>query len=93
MWSIWDSVKRYATGAKTSDKKDLERYSVDGVNEEEERPEEKKEDEMKKEEKEKEKERKREEEEKQRYERILGKIRKIMHDESDPSKTEGQYRT
>ena len=92
MWSIWDSVKRYATGAKTSDKKDLERDSVDGVNEEEERPEEEKEDETKKEEKEEEKERKREEEEKQRYERILGEIRKIMQDESDPSKTEGQIR-
>ena len=83
MWSIWNSVKRYATGAKTSDKKDLERDSADGVNEEEERPEE---------EKEEEKERKREEEEKQRYERILGEIRKIMQDKSDPSKTEGQIR-
>lgn len=92
MWSIWDSVKRYATGAKTSDKKDLEQDSVDGVNEEEERPEEEKEDETKKEEKEEEKERKREDEEKQRYERILGEIRKIMQDESDPSKTEGQIR-
>ena len=92
MWSIWDSVKRYATGAKTSDKKDLGRDSVDGVNEEEERPEEEKEDETRKEEKEEERERKREEEEKQRYERILGEIRKIMQDESDPSKTEGQIR-
>ena len=92
MWSIWDSVKRYATGAKTSDKKDLGRDSVDGVNEEEERTEEEKEDETKKEEKEEERERKREEEEKQRYERILGEIRKIMQDESDPSKTEGQIR-
>ena len=92
MWSIWDSVKRYATGAKTSDKKDLGRDSVDGVNEEEERTEEEKEDETKKEEKEEESERKREEEEKQRYERILGEIRKIMQDESDPSKTEGQIR-
>ena len=92
MWSIWDSVKRYATGAKTSDKKDLERDSVDGVNEEDERPEEEKEDETRKEEKEEERERKREEEEKQRYERILGEIRKIMQDESDPSKTEGQIR-
>lgn len=92
MWSIWDSIKRYATGAKTSDKKDLERDSVDGVNEEEERPEEEKEDKTKKEEKEEEKEKKREEEEKQRYERILGEIRKIMQDESDPSKTEGQIR-
>lgn len=92
MWSIWDSVKRYATGAKTSDKKDLGRDSVDGVNEEEERPEEEKEDETKKEEKEEGRERKREEEEKQRYERILGEIRKIMQDESDPSKTEGQIR-
>ena len=92
MWSIWDSVKRYATGAKTSDKKDLGRDSVDGVNEEEERPEEEKEDETRKEEKEEEKERKREEEEKQRYERILGEVRKIMQDESDPSKTEGQIR-
>ena len=92
MWSIWDSVKRYATGAKTSDKKDLGRDSVDGVNEEDERPEEEKEDETRKEEKEEERERKREEEEKQRYERILGEIRKIMQDESDPSKTEGQIR-
>ena len=92
MWSIWDSVKRYATGAKTSDKKDLGRDSVDGVNEEAERPEEEKEDETRKEEKEEERERKREEEEKQRYERILGEIRKIMQDESDPSKTEGQIR-
>ena len=92
MWSIWDSIKRYATGAKTSDKKDLERDSVDSVNEEEERPEEEKEDKTKKEEKEEEKEKKREEEEKQRYERILGEIRKIMQDESDPSKTEGQIR-
>lgn len=92
MWSIWDSVKRYATGAKTSDKKDLGRDSVEGVNEEEERTEEEKEDETKKEEKEEERERKREEEEKQRYERILGEIRKIMQDESDPSKTEGQIR-
>ena len=92
MWSIWDSVKRYATGANTSDKKDLERDSVDGVNEEDERPEEEKEDKTKKEEKEEEKERKREEEEKQRYERILGEIRKIMQDKSDPSKTEGQIR-
>ena len=92
MWSIWDSGKTYATGAKTSDKKDLERDSVDGVNEEDERPEEEKEDETRKEEKEEERERKREEEEKQRYERILGEIRKIMQDESDPSKTEGQIR-
>ena len=92
MWSIWDSVKGYATGAKTSDKKDLGRDSVDGVNEEEERTEEEKEDETKKEEKEEERERKREEEEKQRYERILGEIRKIMQDKSDPSKTEGQIR-
>ena len=92
MWSIWDSIKRYATGTKTSDKKDLERDSVDGVNEEDERPEEEKEDETRKEEKEEERERKREEEEKQRYERILGEIRKIMQDESDPSKTEGQIR-
>ena len=92
MWSIWDSIKRYATGAKTSDKKDLGRDSVDGVNEEAERPEEEKEDETRKEEKEEERERKREEEEKQRYERILGEIRKIMQDESDPSKTEGQIR-
>lgn len=81
MWSIWDSVKRYATGAKTSDKKDLGRDSVDGVNEEDERPGEEKEDETRKEEKEEERERKREEEEKQRYERILGEIRKIMQDE------------
>ena len=92
MWSIWDSIKRYATGTKTSDKKDLERDSVDGVNEEDERPEKEKEDKTKKEAKEEEKERKKEEEEKQRYERILGEIRKIMQDESDPSKTEGQIR-
>ena len=51
MWSIWDSIKRYAAGTKTSDKKDLERDSVDGVNEEDERPEEEKEDKTKKEEK------------------------------------------
>ena len=51
MWSIWDSIKRYATGTKTSDKKDLERDSVDGVIEEDERPEEEKEDKTKKEEK------------------------------------------
>ena len=68
MWSIWDSIKRYATGTRTSDKKDLEPDSVDGVNEEDERPEEEKEDKTKKEEKEEEKERKGEEEEKQRHE-------------------------
>ena len=56
MWSIWNSIKRYATGTKTSDKKDLERDSVDGVNEEDERPEEEKEDKTKKEAKEEEKE-------------------------------------
>ena len=92
MWSIWDSIKRYATGTKTSDKKDLERDSVDGVNEEDERPEEEKEDKTKKEAKEEEKERKKEEEEKQRYERILGEMCKIMRDKSDSSKTEGQIR-
>ena len=92
MWSIWDSVKRYATGAKTSDKKDLGRDSVDGVNEEDERPEEEKEDKTKKEAKEEEKERKKEEEDQQRYERILGEICKIMRDKSDSSKTEGQIR-
>ena len=92
MWSIWDSIKRYATGTKTRDKKDLERDTVDGVNEEDERPEEEKEDKTKKEAKEEEKERKKEEEEKQRYERILGEICKIMRDKSDSSKTEGQIR-
>ena len=92
MWSIWDSIKRYATGTKTSDKKDLDRDSVDGVNEEDERPEEEKEDKTKKEAKEEEKERKKEEEEQQRYERILGEICKIMRDKSDSSKTEGQIR-